>query len=48
MDQYKDKADYSTRPKWVNHFAESFIYHYENTRIQIYWKFYNQKMKIVR
>ena len=22
------------------------IFHYENTPIQIYWKFYNQKMKI--
>ena len=24
------------------------IYHYENMPIQIYWKFYHQKMKIFR
>ena len=24
------------------------VYHYENMPIQIYWKFYHQKMKIFR
>ena len=26
----------------------SLVNHYENTPIQIYWKFYNQKRKIFR
>ena len=29
---------------YVNHFKNTFHTHYENTPIQIYWKFYNQKL----
>ena len=28
--------------------ALTFIFHYESMPIQIYWKFYDQKMKIFR
>ena len=28
--------------------SEQGLHHYENTPIQIYWKFYNQKMNIFR
>ena len=39
---------YKSANEYVCSSKTSQILHYENTPIQIYWKFYHQKMKIFR